>query len=148
IFARDLTESDDNWWNGISHTKIVGKEGRDERHGHWITYYSNGQKALEGEYRFDKSNGKFTWWHPNGQKAIQGEYVDGKQTGRWYWWHVNGSRHIQGDYEAGKQAGAWTWWTDEGKVAEQVSFNDDGSGVVVNRPTEAVERPAELQATT
>ena len=122
LFAKDVVQMTDDWWAGISRTQVVKKEGKDERHGRWTTYYRNGQKALEGDYQHELPVGTFVWWHPNGQRAIQGEYKDGKQGGHWAWWHPNGQRHIQGDYVQGKQAGEWNWWTDDGTLAESMMY--------------------------
>src|SRR6185312_11901211 len=66
IFAKDVAQVQDDWFNGSSQIKVSGKEGKDERHGRWTTYYRNGQKAMEGEFEYDVPSGQFVWWHPNG----------------------------------------------------------------------------------
>jgi antitoxin component YwqK of YwqJK toxin-antitoxin module len=147
LFAKEVAQISDDWWGGVSRTKIVKTEGQDERHGRWTTYYRNGQKALEGEYVHDVPAGTFVWWHPNGQRAIQGEYSEGKQSGSWAWWHPNGQRHIQGEYARGKQSGEWTWWTEDGTMAEALAYDENGIQQLAKSPKlETVTAPPELQS--
>jgi antitoxin component YwqK of YwqJK toxin-antitoxin module len=147
LFIKEVAQITDDWWAGVSRTLVVKKEGQDERHGRWTTYYRNGQKALEGEYQHDLPTGTFVWWHPNGQRAIQGDYKDGKQSGAWAWWHANGQRHIQGEYARGKQAGEWTWWTDDGAMAEAIAYDENGVQALPKaQRLETVTAPPELQS--
>lgn len=124
LMARESTEVTIDWWNGMYRIKVVGKEGEDQRHGPWSTWYPNGQLAAQGHYRHDKPEGVFTFWHSNGQKSIEGAYDNGAQIGRWTWWHDNGLRAIAGEFEDGDQIGAWSWWQPNGKLAENAVFSD------------------------
>ncbi|HEX4149783.1 MAG TPA: hypothetical protein VHY20_12380, partial [Pirellulales bacterium] len=142
LFARELTRLDENWWNGYSRLQSTGKEGRDIRQGRLVTYFTNGQKAMQANYRNDQPDGAFVWWRSNGQKAIEGQYSGGKQTGDWAWWHANGQKWIQGDYQAGKQVGRWTWWTDRGSVVEAAQFVEEGATGPTSQETAEV--PSEL----
>jgi antitoxin component YwqK of YwqJK toxin-antitoxin module len=146
LFTKEVAQITDDWWAGVSRTQVVKKEGQDERHGRWTTYYRNGQKALEGEYQHDRPAGTFVWWHPNGQRAIQGDYKNGKQSGQWAWWHPNGQRHIQGEYAQGKQAGEWTWWTEDGTMAEAMAYGEGGQPLRKSPRLETVTAPPELQS--
>lgn len=143
LFARELTQLDEDWWLGRSRLELVGKYGEDLRQGSSIVYYRNGQRALQANYRDDLPEGQFVWWHPNGQKAIEGRYADGKQAGQWTWWHANGQRWIAGEYSGGVQIGRWTWWTGEGKVVEAADFVD-GDGKPSGIALEMVDAPPEL----
>lgn len=145
LFAKDIIQTNDDWWAGSSRSTLVKKQGKDERHGLWTTYYRNGQKALEGQYKNDVPTGTFTWWHPNGQKAIEGPYTAGKQSGQWAWWYPNGQRHIRGFYDRGQQAGQWSWWTDEGTFAEGASFSVASAEPRTAPKLETVESPPQLQ---
>lgn len=124
LFAREIIEAADDWWNGTTRARVTGKDGKDERHGIWISYDRNGQKILEGRYHHDVPVGKFIWWHSNGQKSIEGGYVDGLQDGPWSWWYPNGQKQISGYYGAGFQVEQWTWWDKDGKVASSVRYAD------------------------
>ncbi|PQO43691.1 hypothetical protein C5Y93_23955 [Blastopirellula marina] len=120
LHAPQVAKSQDDWWNATLAT--YEPQGKDERHGKWITYYSNGQIQVEGEYEFDVPVGKFIWWYSNGQKAIQGSYVAGKENGRWLWWHENGLKKTEGDFEKGDQVGRWMSWNPDGRVASSQNY--------------------------
>lgn len=127
LFAEEVYEASDDWWNGQTQVREVGTEGQDERHGLFVSWDRNGQKVLEGRYHLDEPVGTFVWWHSNGQKAIEGTYVDGQQQGTWTWWHENGQKQIAGSYEAGEQSGAWSWWDVDGKSIASAIYADEGS---------------------
>jgi antitoxin component YwqK of YwqJK toxin-antitoxin module len=131
LFAREMVRTTEDWWAGVATTNVIAREGRDLKHGHYVTWYRNGQKAMEGEFREDQPVGKFVWWHPNGLRAIEGEYIGGKQGGRWSWWYESGKRFIQGGYQDGEQIGKWTWWTEAGAVAESSVYSIGSRGVAV-----------------
>ena len=116
LFAKDVEKTPDDWWN----CKLVTttKTGKDEKHGPWTTWHSNGQRQLEGTYEHDLQVGLFTWWHANGQKALEGRFETGKQDGNWTWWYATGQKSIQGEYAKGNPTGRWTWWKEDGKVAQ------------------------------
>jgi antitoxin component YwqK of YwqJK toxin-antitoxin module len=125
LFARQTSNYTYDWWNATIKTQSAAKEGKDQRHGMWSSWYQNGQKQLEGKYVEDVPTGKFTWWHENGQKAIEGEYINGKQNGHWVWWHQNGQKSIQGDYVNGSPSSKWTWWREDGRVTKVADMSVD-----------------------
>jgi antitoxin component YwqK of YwqJK toxin-antitoxin module len=145
LFAREITQLDEDWWDGYSHPLLTAKQGRDVRQGPSVMYYRTGQKAMQVNYYNDQPTGQFVWWHPNGQRAIEGQYSSGKQAGTWAWWHANGQKWIEGDYQAGVQVGRWTWWNSTGKVVEAAMFVDQDIPSP-DQGLEAVEAPPELTA--
>ena len=131
LFAKEIEKSGDDW----SECKLATyeKQGKDEKHGAWVSWYPTGQKQMDGAYRNDAQVGKFTWWHPNGQKALEGLYDMGKQHGKWVWWHPNGQKAIQGEYVRGNPTGHWSWWNENGKVAQAADMSHT-EGMVVDMP--------------
>ncbi len=138
LFAREVEKTPDDWWNLKLATYT--KQGKDEKHGPFVTWYTRGQKQSEGEYRNDVQVGKFTWWYANGQKSIQGGYSDGEQEGKWVWWHENGQKSIQGEYSKGHPVGRWTWWNQDGKVARSTEM-EGGTGEIVTLPEKPQAQP-------
>ena len=122
LFAKDVFAADDDFWTGRTEVKIVGKVGRDQRHGKYVAWSKEGQKILSGSYVDDRPEGKFTWWHENGNRAIEGSYVSGKQDGLWTWWHENGLKEIAGEYVMGNEGGNWKQWNEDGQVAETLQI--------------------------
>ena len=43
-------------------------------HGLHTTWYKNGQKRKEGNYRYDEHDGLWTSWYSNGQKKSETTY--------------------------------------------------------------------------
>src|SRR5262249_17366867 len=126
MYAKEITKSNYDFWNGVASTQVVGTEGVNQRHGLWTWWHKNGQKQMEGRYESDQPVGKFTWWYPNGQKQLEGEYIAGKQQGKFTWWHNNGQKQLEGAYLAGVLTGKWTRWNAEGHVVEVGDYTADG----------------------
>jgi len=133
LFARDVEQTPDDWWNCKIHTAT--KTGKDEKHGAWTSWHSNGQKQLEGTYEHDVQVGPFTWWHSNGQKALEGRFESGKQDGVWTWWYASGQKSIHGEYARGNPTGRWTWWKEDGKVAQSADLSHSEGVVVETLPS-------------
>ncbi len=131
LFAKDVEHSPDDWWNCTLITTV--KTGKDEKHGHWVSWFVSGQKQLEGTYEHDVQVGPFTWWHSNGQKALAGHFDHGKQDGVWTWWHANGQKSIEGEYARGNPTGRWTWWQEDGRVVQSADLSTS-EGVVIDTP--------------
>ena len=135
LFAREVLKSNYDWWNGTVKTTTT-REGKDQRHGKYVTWHKNGQKEEDGQYLNDLPIGKSNWWFENGQKAIEGQYVNGERNGQWIWWHENGQKSVTGEFVKGVEIGKWTWWNEDGKVANsaritqgQSTFSEDEPNV-------------------
>jgi antitoxin component YwqK of YwqJK toxin-antitoxin module len=129
LFAKEVEQTPDDWWNCRMQT--TAKQGKDERHGAWTTWYSNGQPQLEGNFEHDLQHGQFSWWHQNGQKALEGRFDGGKQHGTWTWWYPTGQKSIRGEYAHGNPTGRWTWWKEDGKVGQSADLSHS-EGIVVD----------------
>ncbi len=96
LFAKEITKTTYDFWNGDIFTTVIGKEGVNQRHGHWTWWFKDGGKQMEGEFEQDKPVGKHVWWYSNGQKQAEGEFDAGLETGKWTWWHANGQKMTEG----------------------------------------------------
>ena len=54
-----------------------------------FTFYENGQKWQEVNYKNGKPDGLWVSWHENGEKRGEGNIKDGKQISK-KWWHNKG----------------------------------------------------------
>jgi antitoxin component YwqK of YwqJK toxin-antitoxin module len=131
LFARELEQTPDDWWE--CKLQVTTRQGKDEKHGAWSSWYANGQRQLEGTYEHDAQVGQFTWWHANGQKSLEGRFDLGKQDGSWTWWYPTGQKSIQGQYAKGNPTGRWTWWKEDGKVAQSADLSHS-EGVAIETP--------------
>jgi len=145
--AKLETKELDDWWN--AEVLTYAAQGKDEKHGSWISWYESGQKKVEGNYEDDLPEGQFVWWHSNGQKALRSEYQQGKEHGDWTWWHENGQKSISGAYAEGTPTGRWIWWDDNGKVAKRFEFTADGQAqeLAIDSPTSEVTLPDQPRLT-
>ena len=142
LHAQIIIKEQANWWD--AKPAILGRTGRDERHGRWISWFKNGQKQVEGIYKHGIQNGQFTWWYSNGQKALEGNYQAGKQSGAWIWWHRNGQKSAHGFYEGGTPTGRWSQWKNNGKLVQAAEFSNAGKQVIAEKPKK-LPRPSILQ---
>ena len=73
-----------------------------KKHGIYITWYGNWQKAEQGQYKNGIRDGLWTQWDPKGQKEGEGTYKDGGRDGLWTLWHPDGQKESEITYENGR----------------------------------------------
>ena len=73
-----------------------------KKHGIYITWYGNWQKAEQGQYKNGIRDGLWTQWDPKGQKESEGTYKDGGRDGLWTLWHPDGQKESEITYENGR----------------------------------------------
>ena len=121
LHAKEVVRTLDNFWNTQFATYTI--QGIDKKHGHWISWHSNGKRKYEGEFKNNLQVGSFTWWFSNGQKSTEGSFIAGKRQGAWTWWHQNGQKATNGSYADGNPTGNWKWWDHTGKLASRANFS-------------------------
>jgi len=84
--------------------------------GTWITYFINGQKSHEVNYKDGKYNGQFISFHADGSKAVVQHYIDNVAEGEDVGYSPSGRIMYRGIYKAGVQVGTWTWYNEDGTV--------------------------------
>jgi hypothetical protein len=84
--------------------------------GVWITYYVNGQKSHEINYKDGKYNGRFTSFRADSSKAVIQHYADNIAEGEDTGYFPSGRIMYRGVYKAGVQVGMWTWYNEDGTV--------------------------------
>jgi len=67
-----------------------------------ISYYNNGNKESEREYKNDKVNGWARLWYESGQLHMEATYIDNKVHGTRTAYHKNGQKFCQAEYDNGK----------------------------------------------
>ncbi len=105
--------------------------------GHWINYYSNGNKMQEGDFkdtdpflkqikRYDRNfemtrwygrikNGKWKGWYEEGQIRYEVFFKEGKKEGTEIEWAENGIKIKESNYKEGKMHGKFITYGKEGK---------------------------------
>ena len=84
--------------------------------GTWVTWYVNGRKSHEIEYKNGTYNGAFIAFYHNGRQSYEQHYRNGVCSGSDSGWYPDGSKMYHGNYADGKQTGTWTRWNPDGSV--------------------------------
>ncbi len=66
-----------------------------QKHGEFISYYTNGQIWSKGSYFNDKETGKFYSYYRNGQLEEEKEYTNGTRSGNTIQYYENGNIKIE-----------------------------------------------------
>ena len=83
------------------------------------SWYENGQKKWEINYKDGKQHGVDTAWDENGQKKWEKYYKDGKNDGLSTSWYENGQMKEEGNYKDGYFDGLYTTWYENGQKKEE-----------------------------
>ena len=70
--------------------KIKGLLVDGERDGLWVSFYEDGTRWSEENYREGKRDGRTINFHPNGHLRYRGQYVDDEKTGLWQFYDEEG----------------------------------------------------------
>ena len=69
-----------------------------------LSWYKNGNKKLEANYKNGKLNGMWISWYENGIiKEKSGYYSDNKLDKQWTYWAEDGRKTNETTYEKGKK---------------------------------------------
>jgi antitoxin component YwqK of YwqJK toxin-antitoxin module len=112
------------------------------------SYYPNGQKNSEKEYKKNKLNGKYIIWdmngwysekefkndmlngvslsfHHNGKKSYKVKYKNNLLHGKCIWWYDNGQKELDIEYRNGLRHGKYLgWFKNKQKWCEEEYEND------------------------
>ncbi len=85
--------------------------------GFYQEFYDNGQVKIEGKKNKDGlKHGIWVSFFENGEKMSESNFKNGVNDGYSMVWQPNGLVHYFGSYRAGKKVGEWTFYDKEGKV--------------------------------
>ena len=88
-----------------------------QKHGHYTTYFENGQKRSEGEYVNGKQIGVWNCWYENGAQVNIGNYgEDGLETGEWKFFYPSGKLQQINHFAHGKANGEFIDYYESGKI--------------------------------
>ena len=77
-----------------------------ERHGKFVRFHENGQKAIECQYAFGKHDGLCREWYSNGQIAEEGTYLEGEYIPINFWTEIGEQTLIDGTGKVIRNFGA------------------------------------------
>ncbi|MCH2214683.1 MAG: hypothetical protein MK086_05880 [Flavobacteriales bacterium] len=79
--------------------KIRGKSQGGKRLGRWESFYANGLRWSESEYRNGYRQGDAVSYYPNGMMRYQGLYYNDEPTGIWSFYDTSGVRTLRLDMD-------------------------------------------------
>ena len=85
------------------------------------SFYGNGQKESEENYKDGKADGLWSWWYENGQKKWEENYKDGKLISAESW-KPNGEKCPVTNLKGGN--GVWVSYNDDGTEYKRYSYKD------------------------
>jgi hypothetical protein len=116
--------------------------------GVWITYYANGQKSSEGNYKDGNRSGEFIDFYLDGSRSSVWHYENGKRNGLWtqyfpsgriqiqcllsnylkigdmVWYYENGLKQSITHYDNGEKNGPSTVYFPSGKIESQCQYSN------------------------
>lgn len=84
----------------------------------------------------EDGNGTRITYYINGQKESEGNYKSGRPDGIWKYYHDNGRLASEGQMEEGQKEGAWKYYTRSGNLEDIINFKE-GEVVPENLPEES-----------
>ena len=116
--------------------EVIGEQYRHyniKQNGGFISYYSNGEISLEGEYISGNKIGDWVSYFPTGNISSNIHYIDRKIDGNlsdniggeWMSYYDNGNICNEGKYFEGKKVGNWNQYYYDGTVSSQMNYKDD-----------------------
>ena len=107
----------------VDHKEETENESTLSRTGLQKDYYENGQLKITGRLNNDGlKDGVWTSYFENGQKNSESNFKAGINNGFSMIWYPNGNVRYFGDYTNGNKSGTWTFYNEEGKVVKTESF--------------------------
>ena len=91
------------------------------RHGPVTLWHENGQKQLEGNFKYGKPDGLETEWYENGQKKGEGTIRDGKLVSAKVW-KPNGEKFSLTNWKDGN--GVMVGYNEDGTDRTRTTFKD------------------------
>ena len=92
---------------------------------HDISYYDNGQKKYDIEYKNNKIDGVALYWDENGNIINKVHYINNKFHGKWIDYYTNGNvKHIV-HYDFGRKNGEEIWYYQSGNIKSKIFYKDD-----------------------
>lgn len=97
----------------------------DNKDGHFVYWYENGNKQMECEYRENNLHGTLREWYRSGQKESEQEFSDGYLNGEYLSWREDGSKKIAARYYGGAKHGYFQSFYPNGQMVRNDYFEND-----------------------
>lgn len=119
IFEGAIHESDLKLLPNTSGENIYYVNPKGSSYTGWVKNIRKLQQVQNG-----KKHGIYITWYGNWQKAIQGNYNNGFRDGAWIVWDPIGGKESEGIYKNGKRDGLWTTWNPDGEKSSEITYEN------------------------
>jgi hypothetical protein len=97
-----------------------------------VEYYPNGAVKLRGRSRGGKRFGRWESFYPNGYRWSEMEFREGRREGDVISYYNNGMMRYQGRYYNDERAGIWSFYDTTGALIERVDMDAPDNEVDYN----------------
>ncbi|RKU15912.1 hypothetical protein C6503_13380 [Candidatus Poribacteria bacterium] len=119
IFDEAINEADLQFQRNTSGEKIYRVHNREQPYTGWVKNIRKLQQFREG-----KKHGIYISWYGNWQKAEQGQYKNGVRDDLWIQWDPMGEKESEGVYKDGNRHGLWTLWHSNGQKESEITYKN------------------------
>ncbi len=97
----------------------------DNKDGHFIYYYENGQIQTDCYYENNQRNGPYEEWYESGQQKISQVYSNDVLDGPFSSWRENGTYKLQAHYTQGEKNGYFISYYENGQKLRNDLYEND-----------------------
>lgn len=88
-----------------------------------IIYYADGKVKIKGMKKNGKREGLWVSWYHDGTKWSECEYKDGLKHGINISYYPNGKKLYEGKYKNDSQVGVWKYYEETGALSQEVNYD-------------------------
>ena len=113
VESKDLIYRDGLFYKKFSDVPFTGKTTgkaqisykNGKLDGSYVSYYSNGQLQLKGDFKNGKKDGSWVSYYNDGRVSSKGNLKNGYNEGYWVWYNEDGTifERLTGTYKKGKK---------------------------------------------
>jgi len=124
LFRGWFQNSDDSLQKGaiVEKYRAIWQPPSDDYTGVWTSYFVNGQRCNEIDYKYGKYHGRFTMFHSNGRRSVVQNYIAHVAHGRDTGYYDTGEVQYRAFYNHGEQTGVWTWYEKDGSIRTEQDY--------------------------
>ena len=121
--VREETVVEESYPDGMPKKECVYKgRGEDREIIKETKYYPNRKVEMSGTYKNAKRDGYWVSFYENGNKWSEGNYRDGMAEGRRTTYFESGKVRYTGEYLNNRRVGKWQFYDEAGNLLKEVDF--------------------------
>lgn len=102
-----------------------GQFTNDETTGVWEFYFETGNLKMRGMLFKGASYGFWEYFYEGGAKSMEGIIYGSNKEGEWKSFYENGQIRDIGEYKSSKRHGAWKFYYEDGLIKGEIEYDED-----------------------